>query len=347
MNKYTFYPHTPRSQEEEAREEHKISIIEYDKEDVREQELDIEAIESELPPKEQTKITWINVPNLHDREVVKRIRERFDFHPLLLEDIQGTWRRPKLEDYEEYLFMVIKMLHSTGGDRIEAEHVSFILGKNYVISFQEREDDVFDKIREKIRKKKGTIREQGADYLFYALLDAIVDNYFTTLEQIGKKIDRIEGRVIEEPSPGTPQAIHRIKRELIHLRRSVWPLQEVTSRLKSLESALLSDAIERYCNEVHLRTTQLFEVISSFQDMLRGIMDLYVSSLSNRMNEIMKVLTIFATIFIPLTFIAGLYGMNFHYMPELTWKWGYFATLLVMLGMGVSMLIYFKKKRWL
>lgn len=222
-----------------------------------------------------------------------------------------------------------------------------ILGSDFVISFQEREGDVFNPIRERIRSGKGRIRKMGADYLAYALVDAIVDNYFIILEKLGEKIEDIEEELVTDPSPETLQAIHNLKREMIFLRKSVWPLREVVSGMERGESALLKETTGVYLRDVYDHTIQVIDTIETFRDMLSGMLDIYLSSVSNRMNEVMKVLTIIATIFIPLTFIAGIYGMNFQYIPELGWRWGYFAVLFVMVIIGIGMVTHFRKKKWL
>ena len=227
------------------------------------------------------------------------------------------------------------------------EQVSLILGQNFVISFQEKTGDVFEPIRERIRKAKGRIRKAGADYLLYTLLDAIVDSYFAILEKIGDRIENLEESVVANPSSETLQTIHRLKREMIFLRKSVWPLREVINNLGKTESLLVQQSTDIYLRDVYDHTIQIIDTIETFRDMLSGLHDTYLSSISNKMNEIMKVLTIFAAIFIPLTFIAGIYGMNFSYMPELGWRWGYFTVWGVVLAVGISMAFYFKHKKWL
>lgn len=228
-----------------------------------------------------------------------------------------------------------------------SEQVSIIFGQNYVISFQEREGDVFNPIRDRIRTGKGRIRKMGADYLAYTLMDAIVDNYFTILEKIGEDIEDVEESMITNPTPETLHAIHLLKRKMISLRKSVWPLREVVSALERSESSLIRDPTRIYLKDVYDHTIQVIDTVETFRDVLSGMLDVYLSSISNKMNEIMKVLTIIATIFIPLTFIAGVYGMNFENMPELKWGWGYRVVWFAMLLIGISMLAYFRKKRWL
>jgi len=230
---------------------------------------------------------------------------------------------------------------------VKAEQVSLILGPTWVISFQESWGDVFDSVRERIRGDKGRIRKVGADYLAYALIDAVVDNYFMILEKVGEDIEEIEDELVTNPVPETLQTLHNLKRQMIFLRKSVWPLREVISRLERWESPLIQKSTHIYLRDVYDHTIQVIDAVETFRDMLSGMLDIYLSSVSNRMNEVMKVLTIIATIFIPLTLVAGLYGMNFRYMPELEWRWSYPLVLLVMLTIGVLMVMYFRKKRWL
>jgi len=230
---------------------------------------------------------------------------------------------------------------------INSEQVSIILGQNYVISFQEKEGDVFNPIRERIRTGKGRIRKMGADYLAYGLIDAIVDGYFLILEKLGENIEDVEETMMSNPTPETLHSIHRLKRKMISIRKSVWPLREAVSTLERSDSSLIQDPTRIYLKDVYDHTIQVIDTVETFRDMLSGILDIYLSSISNKMNEIMKVLTIIATIFIPLTFIAGVYGMNFENMPELKWRWGYPAIWFVMLFIGILMLVYFRKKKWL
>ena len=259
-----------------------------------------------------------------------------------------TGQRPKMEDFENYLFIVLKMFqYDEDKPQTKTEQVSLIFGSNYLISFQEDEGDVFDPIRERIRTDRGRIRKMGVDYLAYSLMDAIVDNYFTVLEKIGESIEDIEDEMLKNPTPEILQIIHTLKRELIFLRKSVWPLREVISRLERWESPLIEKSIDIYLRDVYDHTIQVIDALETFRDMLSGMLDVYLTSVSNRMNEVMKVLTIIATIFIPLTLVTGIYGMNFKYMPELDSPWGYPMVYIVMLIISLVMLIYFRRKKWL
>jgi magnesium transporter len=230
---------------------------------------------------------------------------------------------------------------------IESEQMSLILGPNFVFSFQEREGDIFDPIRDRIRNNKGHIRKMGADYLAYSLLDSIVDNYFIILEKLGEKIEFLEEKLVTRPTPETLQTIHYLRREMIFLRKAVWPLREVINALGRGESSLIKEYTRIYLRDVYDHTIQTIDTIETYRDMVSGMLDIFLSSVSNRLNSVMKVLTIIATIFMPLTFLAGIYGMNFKYMPELEWRWGYPFIWLIMVGIGVFMLLYFKKKKWL
>jgi magnesium transporter len=293
-------------------------------------------------------VTWINVNGLHHTKNLEELGACFHLHPLVLEDILNTDQRPKLDDYGDYLFIVLKMLQvQEGPGEIVAEQISFIVGDNYVISLHETDHDVFGVIRERLQAGKGRLRRSGADYLAYALLDLIVDQYFVILEDQGEVIEDLESEVVSTPTPATLSQIHRLKREMIMLRKSVWPLREVISRLERSESSLVKEPTVLYFKDVYDHVIQIIDNIETFRDILSGMLDIYLSSVSNRLNEVMKVLTIIATIFIPLTFIAGVYGMNFKNMPELEWPWGYFMALGMMATVAAIMLLFFKRRGWL
>ena len=324
----------------------KITIIDYDEEHL--QEKDAKSIKECFPYKDKPTVTWINVDGLHEIKVIEEIGKHFNLHPLILEDIVDTDQRPKIKDFGDYIFIILKMLYcDKKSNTIRVEQVSLILGKNYIISFQEREGDVFNFIRERIRNNIGRIRKLGADYLAYSLIDAIVDNYFTIIEKLDEEIENLEDKVIIQPNPSNVQAIHKLKRDLIFLRKSVWPLREVISFLEKGESPLVLESTNIYLRDVYGHTIQVMDTVETLRDIISGILDIYLSSINTRMNEIMKMLTIIATIFIPLTFITGIYGMNFQYMPEIKWFWGYPAVLLGMSIIGIVMVIYFKRKKWM
>ena len=331
---------------EEKTQESKITIMDYD--ETHFQEKEIKTIEECFAFRDMPTVTWINVDGLHQVEILEKLGEYYGFHPLMLEDILNTDQRPKMEDYGKYIYVVLKMLsYLDHSNEIVTEQISLILGPNFVISFQEQKETVFNPIRERIRNDKGRIRKMGSDYLAYSLLDLIVDNYFIIMEKLGEKIEILEEELVTQPTPETLQIIHHLKRETIFLRKAVWPLREVVSGLERGESSLMKESIRIYLRDVYDHTIQVIDTIETFRDIVSGMLDIYLSSVSNRLNSVMKVLTIIATIFMPLTFIAGIYGMNFKYMPELEWRWGYLMFWLMMIGIGAFMLIYFKKKRWL
>jgi len=339
-------PGTPVFVGERKVEKTKISIIDY--EETRLEEKETVTIEECFPFKDTPTVTWINIDGIHDVENIQKIGKQFELHPLILEDIMNTDQRPKTEDFGHYMYIVLKMLYyDKKVNETQVEQASLILGENFVISFQEREGDIFEPIRERVRKGKGRIRKMGADYLAYALMDAVVDNYFLILERHGELLEELEDRVVMDPRPETMREIHQLKREMIFLRRSVWPLREVINSLERGESSLIHKTSRVYLRDVYDHTIQVIDTVETYRDMLSGMHDTYLSSISNRMNEVMKVLTIIATIFIPLTFIAGIYGMNFDFMPELKWRWAYFSVWGVIVAVTVLMVFYFKRKKWL
>ena len=324
----------------------RITYIDYDEQNFQEKQAS--NIEECFPLKETPTVSWINVDGLHEVQLIGKLGERFDLHPLLLEDILSTNQRPKFEDYDSHVFLVLKMLRSAGDKRlVQSEQISLVLGRNFVISFQESIGDVFEPIRDRIRKAKGRIRKMGADYLAYALLDAIVDGYFSVLEVAGEKMESVEEQLVKKPHEEIPRQIHSLKREMIFLRKSIWPLRELIGNLQRSESALICEQTGIYLRDVYDHTIQVIDTVESYRDIVASMLDIYLSSISNRMNAVMKVLTIIATIFIPLTFVAGVYGMNFKYMPELEWRWGYATALLVMIVIAAGMIVYFRKKKWL
>lgn len=324
----------------------KISVIDYDQNNFQEKEF--YAVEEVFSFKDSATVTWINIDGLHKVDVIGKIGAHFEIHPLTLEDIVNTGQRPKYEDFEGYICVILKMLRFDDvKQQIDFEQVSIILGSNFVISIQEKEGDVFGPIRERIRGAKGRTRKTGPDYLAYCLLDAVVDNYFAVLEKIGDKIEVMEEALLADPVPRTAQKIHSLKRDIIFLRKSIWPLREAAAGMDRGESKLIKKSTRIFLRDVYDHTIQIIETVETFRDIVSGMLEIYLSSISNRMNEIMKILTIVAVIFIPLTFIAGIYGMNFKYMPELTWRYGYLFALGLMFSTAAIMLMYFKKKKWL
>jgi magnesium transporter len=323
-----------------------ITVIEYDEQLLEEKE--INTAEECRVLIASPSVTWISVRGIHDVEILERLGGCFALHPLVLEDVLNTDQRPKMEDYSDYLFIVLKTFaYADGRDQLQPEQISLVLGPNFVITFQEGEGIVMNPVRERIRTNKGRIRRSGADYLAYALLDAVVDSYFTVLERIGETVESLEEELVQNPTPETLQTIHGLKRNMLFLRKSVWPLREVVGGLEREAPPLIGESIGLYLRDLYDHTIQVIDTIETLRDMISGMLDIYLSSVSNRMNEVMKVLTIIATIFIPLTLVAGIYGMNFTYMPELQWRWGYPTVWGVMLATTVVMLLYFRRKRWL
>jgi len=333
--------HTGKMKTETVR----ITVMDYDEQNFEEKE--VSSVEQCFPFKQTPTVTWINIDGIHDVSIIEKLGKEFEVHHLILEDILYTGQRPKYEDFEKYIFIVVKMLsYDDKRDCVKAEQVSMVLGSNFVISFQERAGDVFEQIRDRIRNAKGRVRKMGSDYLTYALIDAIVDNYFIILEKLGERIESMEEELVTKPTEEILEQIHSLKKEMIYLRKSVWPLRELISGLQRSESALIKQTTGIYLRDVYDHTIQVIDTVESFRDIVSGMLDIYLSSISNRMNAVMKVLTIIATIFIPLTFIAGVYGMNFRYMPELGWRWSYPIVLLVMITVVIVMLVYFRRKKW-
>lgn len=308
----------------------------------------IDTTRSDLPPHRKDAITWVDVEGVHQVETIRSLGECHNLHPLVLEDIVSTVQRPKVEDYDEYLFVVVRMLLPLEQGDFSAEQVSMVLGKGYLFTFQEGiRGDAFETVRERIRTGKGKLRSQGADYLAYTLLDAIIDRYFTVLEGFGERLTTIEEEVSLHPHPRVLVQLNELKKEVIFLRKTIWPLREALSFLERDDTDLINDTTRIYLRDVHDHTVQIIDTVETYRDLLSGMLDLYLSSISNRTNEIMKFLTVIGTIFIPLTFLVGLYGMNFKHMPELEWQYGYYAVLGLMLLITLGMIAYFRHKRWL
>jgi len=324
----------------------RITLIDYDEAHLQERVLD--GIEEAFPLKDLPTVTWINIDGLHEIDIIEKVGQHFNIHPLVLEDIVNTGQRPKTEEFEDFIYVVLKMLHyNENSGEISSEQFSLVLGPDFLISFQEIQGDVFKTVRERIRKPKTRIRKAGCDYLAYALIDAVVDNYFLILEKLGENIETLEEDLLENPSPETLQTLHEMKREMIYLRKQIWPIREMINSLVKGESSLVNESTSLFFRDIYDHTIQIIDTIESFRDILSGMLDIYLSTLSNKMNEVMKVLTIIATIFIPITFVAGIYGMNFKFMPELEWRWGYvmvWAIIVVVVGIMIG---FFKKKQWL
>lgn len=324
----------------------RITLIDYSEDALEEREL--QSINECKAYLDKNSISWINIDGLHDVELFEKVGELFGVHPLILEDCLNTRQRPRLDDQEDYLFVALKMLSvQSSSSLVEREQISLIVGNNFVLSFQEREGDVFTAVRERIRSGKGRIRKAKADYLAYALVDAIVDHYFIVIDEFNEQIDLLDTKVLDEPTPELLQQVYSLKREIVNVRRGVTPLREVLSRLYKGDPNLVSDSTQIYFGDVLDHLLQVVESIDASREILSGLIDIYLSSVSNRTNDIMKVLTIMAAIFIPITFIAGVYGMNFERIPELEWEFGYLYVWAVMISVVGGMLLYFKKREWL
>lgn len=292
-------------------------------------------------------ITWINVNGLSDTGAVVALSTHFGLHPLVQEDIVNTHHRPKLEEYDNYMFLVFKMLYYNDKEQLTKEHISIIMGKDYLITFQEDEGDIFDDLRERLEHGRGRARGKGADYLMFALLDAVVDNYFTVIEFLSNKIELLEDRLFyNRGNYNIPQEIHSLKKEVLKIRKAVLPLREVVNRLEKIESPLVAENTAKYIRDLYDHIIQVNENVDIYREMIWGLMDMHLTTINNRMNEVMKVLTIMASIFIPLTFLTGIYGMNFDNMPELHYQYSYFFLLGIMVAMVFLMVLYFKRKKW-
>lgn len=334
--------HTGKQKIEQVR----LAVLTYNSDGV--QERPAASIKEALAGCEGSDFAWLSVVGLHDTALIADLGSAFAIHPLTQEDILSTAQRPKWEDYGDYLYIVLRSLvHSPSKGCTESEQISMILTSRVLISFQESDPDLFDPIRERLHKGQGRLRKSGCDYLAYSLIDTIVDNYFVILERVGLEIDVIEEATLERPDPKALHRLHELKREVISLRKQLWPLREVIAGLSREGSTLISPTTTLFLRDVGDHTVQIIDTVESYRDLLSGLLDLYLTMVSNKMNEIMKVLTIMSTLFIPLTFLAGVYGMNFKYMPELAWKYGYGLLWLLMIAVAVAMIIFIKRKKWI
>ena len=323
-----------------------IEVFDYNSEFIEEKEL--KNVEEAFSIGEDNTNTWINVNGLNHVEQIEKLGQHFELHPLIIEDIASTKQRPKVDEYEDYLFIVLKMLYFDKKQTLKIEHISFVLGTNYVLSFQETEGDVFEFVRERLRTGKGRSRGLGSDYLLYILMDAIVDNYFALIETFGEKIEDMEDKLFDNKADEKiTSEIQILKREILKIRRAVFPLREVVNKLEKAENDLIHEKTHHYLRDLYDHIIQVSESIDIYREMIWGLMDMYMTTISNRMNEVMKVLTIMASIFIPLTFLAGIYGMNFENIPELKFEYGYFVLLGIMVLVFLGMIYYFRKRKWL
>ena len=332
--------------------ESSLHVIDYNKSELTEKPL--EKIEDAFPFKDTVNISWINICGIHNVDIIEKLGKHFNLHALVLEDIVNTGQRPKIEEGTDYIFVVLKMLYHQGQSReLVSEQISLVFGENYLLSFQEQEGDVFEQLRERIRKTDPRVRLMDSDYLAYSLIDAIVDNYFLVLEELGEKLEEMQDILISNPSPENLHTIHDLKHQLLYIRKAVWPLREVVSGLERMESKLLKPETRPYTRDLYEHTIQVIDTVETYRDMVGGLLDTYMSSISNKMNEVMKVLTIIATIFIPLSFLTGVYGMNFDThisklnLPELGLPYGYLLFWGLALIIGGGMVVYFRRKKWL
>ena len=311
-------------------------------------ELEHKHVDEAFKFKSSDTVTWININGLSHIDEIEKIGTHYNLHPLVLEDIVSTTQRPKIDEYDDYIFVILKMLYYDTDENITIEQVSMVLGKNYVLTFQEAEGDVFETVRNRIRSGKGRIRSLGSDYLLYALIDAVVDHYYIVSETMGNKVEDLEDLLFSgEIKEDLSQQVLGLKKELLKVRRAIFPLREIISRIEKSDHKLILKKNMQFFNDVYDHIIQLSDSIDIFREMIWSLMDMYMTTISNKMNEVMKVLTIMASIFIPLTFIAGIYGMNFDNIPELHYKYSYFILWGVMIAIFLGMLYYFKKKKWL
>ncbi|MGK7393711.1 MAG: magnesium/cobalt transporter CorA [Candidatus Cyclobacteriaceae bacterium M3_2C_046] len=322
-----------------------ISLFNYDNSHLEEKETT--DIQDTYFTRSDDRVSWININGIHQSNVIERFCNAFNIHPLNIEDIMNREQRPKIEDNVAYVYVVMNMLTYDGEKGVVSEQVSLIITDNHVLSFQEQDGDTFEPVRSRLRSGKGKIRKSGADYLFYSLIDTIVDNYFLVLEKIGDKLEELEDDLLQGPEEDTFNELHRLKKEIISLRRSVWPLRDVVNKLERDDIKLISQETRIFMRDIYDHTIQVIDAVETYRDMLSSMVDLYQSMAGNRMNQVMKVLTIISTIFIPLTFITGLYGMNFNYIPELNWKYGYFMVWGISLTLVGLMLYVFRKRKWI
>ncbi len=330
---------------ERKTEKVRLSVFRYNQQTVDFTEID--SVEK-LPEPDTALVTWLHVDGLHDVELISEIGKKYNLHSLLLEDVVNIEQRPKLEDYTDYIFIVVKMLsYDEEIADVRSEQVAIVVMENLIISFHENERGFFNPVRERLKAGKGKIRTLGADYLAYALIDSVVDNYFIVFEKLGERIEAIEEELISNPSTSTLHTINGLKREMLLIRKTTWPLREITAVMERRESPLIKPATVVYLRDLYDHTIQIIDTIETMRDILTGMLDIYLSSVSNKTNEVIKVLTIIATIFIPLTFVVGIYGMNFEYMPELAWRWAYPAIMTIMALIVSGMLFYFRRKNWI
>jgi len=320
-----------------------LELIQYNEADyIRKDNVPVEEIIGDLKP---NYINWVNVDGLHDHGLIDKLGKHFCIHPLLIEDITSD-HQPKSEEYDDYLFFTLKMLYRIENGVIDYEQISFVLGKDFFVSFQEKEGDLFDSFRERIRLSQGRVRKLKGDYLLYRLIDIIVDNYYQVLDTVGLQIEQIEEEVYQNPSESNFLRIQKTKKDLLFLRKALYPLRDALSKLLKDESSFIESGTVKYFSDVYDHVVHLIDSIETYKDLNSGLMDIHINAMNTRMNEVMKVLTVISTIFMPLTFIVGVYGMNYDNMPELHWKWGYAFVWVIMIAITAGMIRYFKFKKW-
>lgn len=291
------------------------------------------------------RVNWINVDGLFYHDIIEKMQQKFNLHSLLIDDVLSD-QRPKAEEYDDYLFFTLKMLYRIEGTQFDYEQISFVLGHNFLISFQEKEGDLFDGFRERIRLDQGRVRKRQADYLLYRLIDIIVDNYYNVLDRIGDLIEEMEETIYENPSAESFHKIQRLKKELIYLRKALYPLRDAVNKLIKGESGFIHDENVRFFADVYDHVVHLIDTVDTYKDLISGLLDVHINAMNNKLNEVIKVLTVISTIFIPLTFIVGVYGMNFRFMPELQWEYGYYGVWIIMIAVTFGMLGFFRYKKW-
>ena len=322
-----------------------VKVVSYDQDFFDEKIItDFDTLNERMQP---NKVNWIDVKGTHDFELLKKIGENFSIHSLIIEDIYSTNQRLKIDSFQDYLFVVLKAVIYIKDEILELEQVSFILGRNYVITFQEIESNLFDSIYNRIKGKKGRIRKFSADYLLYALLDILVDNYFLILEDLGEEINETQELLEHNPTNEILHKIYDYRKKILNVRKAIWPLREVINQLYKTDTDLVSDSTGIYFRDVYDHVFHIIDTIESYREIVSGMIELFMTSVSNKMNEVMKILTIISTIFIPLTFIAGIYGMNFQHMPELAWRYGYLIIICIMIIITIGMILFFKRKKWI
>lgn len=323
-----------------------VTVLDYNSDQVQEY-----SVRDELSLRDclnESTVSWINVDGIHNVDLIQRIGDKFQLHPLMLEDIMNPNHRPKIEDFETFIHFTLKMItYDKVSRKIKSEQVSFVLGSNWVISFQEQNDDIFDPIRERIRNNKGTIRKRGADYLLYALVDIIVDHYFIVIDEIEHEISHLEKVILQDEHHNVMHEIQRLKKDFIFLRKSILPVRDAVGSMQKVKCELINEQTQIYLKDVFDHTVYITDSIEVDREMLNSLMEVHLSSLSNRLNKVMKVLTVISTIFIPLTFIVGVYGMNFKFMPEIEWEYGYLYSWILLILVTLVLLIVLKKKKWM